>query len=88
MQVLRVFTSFGLLLPTLQVASELFYQGHNNNITIISGPSDTFSWLNASVELTRDVLSYYDGFITDAEALPELAELGVVAPLDSLIMQE
>ncbi|GFR48856.1 hypothetical protein Agub_g10810 [Astrephomene gubernaculifera] len=61
--------------------------GYNVSVhTNIGGNSDTF--LNASLELAYDILSYHDGFVVDAEALPGVALAGLAAPLDAYIMQD
>eukprot|EP00198_Chlamydomonas_reinhardtii_P006624 XP_001695960.1 predicted protein [Chlamydomonas reinhardtii] len=43
--------------------------------------------VNVSVENSRGILDYYDGYLVPAEALPEMALAGLIAPLDHIIME-
>lgn len=68
------------------------------NVTLQAGPFDNIPTsvqifvipfgndLDASEEVKRDIVSYYDGYIVEAEALPDFAQYGLVLPLDQAII--
>ncbi|GIL79831.1 hypothetical protein Vretifemale_9103 [Volvox reticuliferus] len=85
---LRIFTPELYLNQTLQTRpfQGLETDGNSLSIVIVSGLHT--NTVSASDELHHDIVSYYDGFVTEAEVLPEFALVDVVAPLDKAIISE
>ncbi|GIL52673.1 hypothetical protein Vafri_8489 [Volvox africanus] len=85
---LRVFTPGPFLNQTLQPRAPQPLKTDDNSLNIVIIASHNAVTLNASEELHRDIVSYYDGFVTEAEVLPEFAGVEVVASLDKAIISE
>lgn len=87
-QELRIFSSFASVLGPLQDAGRLLASDGGFNLSAVVTPSFfELRAVNVSVENSRGILDYYDGYLVPAEALPEMALAGLIAPLDHIIME-
>ncbi|GLI68041.1 hypothetical protein VaNZ11_012364 [Volvox africanus] len=85
---LRVFTLEPYLNQTLQRRAPQPLKTDDNSMSIVIVVNLNATTLSALEELHRDLVSYYDGFVTEAEVLPEFARVDFVAPLDKAIISE
>ncbi len=83
LQDLRIYTPYPFLNQTLRFRDS--GPGASFNVVLLSSYSPL---LNATEELLGDTLRDYDGFVVDAETLPDFAEAHILAQLDDAIISE